>query len=296
MNDLHADPHDFRVRSKKTVNNVAAQAQQHTDQDGRGKAHEKTAPDPFPNPVALTGPVVLACKCGDGDTEGTNGHPEEGVYLAIDSPGSNGVGSKSVDGGLDDDIGKTVHNGLQPGRKTNADDPMQHLAVGADSVQIQSVHVLDPDQHEDHQGGAQSLGTDGGDSRACHTQIETHDQKKIQQDIGETACNQEIERASGVAHCPQDAGTYIIDQIADSSYIINADVENGRIQHIGRGVHGSQDGRSGHDAAHHQKQSADDTESHGGVYGVVYQFRFLCAVVLGDDHRCAAGQAYEETD
>ena len=36
VNDLHADPHDFRVRSKKTVNNVAAQAQQHTDQDGRG--------------------------------------------------------------------------------------------------------------------------------------------------------------------------------------------------------------------------------------------------------------------
>ena len=45
--------------------------------------------------------------------------------------------------------------------------------------------------------------------------------EQIQKDVGKAARDQEIERASGIAHGPQDTGAYIIDQVADGSYVID---------------------------------------------------------------------------
>ena len=154
MNDLHADPQHFRVRGKETVQDMAADVQQNTDHDGGRKAHGQTASDALPHAVHLTGAVVLSGKGGDGDTEGADGHPEEGVHLAVYGPGCHGIRSQTVDGGLNDDIGKAVHNGLQTGRKTDADDPAQHFPVDSDAAQLQPVHVFHAHQYQDHQDRA----------------------------------------------------------------------------------------------------------------------------------------------
>ena len=272
VDDLYANLQHIGIRGEETVNDMPSEAQQDTDHYGGRKAHAQTAPDTFVDTIHLPGAVILAREGCDGDAEGTDGHPEEGVHLPVYGPGSDGICPETVDGSLDDDIGETVHDGLQAGRKSDPDNAVQHSAVDTDPVQVKPVHVLYTHQYQNHKHGAQSLGADGGDSGACHTQIETYDQEQIQQDIREAAGDQEVERTSGIPDCPQNAGAYVIDQIANGSCIINTDIENGRIKHIFRGIHCGEDGRSSEDADGHQHKSADYAESHGRMYRIVHQF------------------------
>ena len=142
MNDLHTDPQHFRIGGKEAVQEVAADVQQDADHDGGCKAHGQTGADTLTNPLHLARAVVLPCEGGDSDTKGTDGHPEESVHFAVYGPGCHGVRSQAVDGSLNDDIGKAVHDGLQAGRKADLDNAVQHYTVNADFVQIESVHIL----------------------------------------------------------------------------------------------------------------------------------------------------------
>lgn len=75
---------------------------------------------------------------------------------------------------------------------------------------------------------------------AQHAHAQHRDQHNVQSDVHQARDDEEVQRAAGVAHGPQDAGTHVIQKGRDGAQHVNAQIDEGKVHDVGRGAHGAQ--------------------------------------------------------
>lgn len=103
---------------------------------------QKAGVDCFFQTVILSGAKVLADKSHDCDADGVGNGPINRVNLSESGPGCNGIGTQGIDGGLNKDIGNTVHGRLHAGGQADAQHAAELKTAEAAAIQLQTVDVL----------------------------------------------------------------------------------------------------------------------------------------------------------
>ena len=94
--------------------------------------------------------------------------------------------------------------------------------------------LLDVDEYEDH---GQDLGDDGRNSRSLYVHPEYSNEQQVQDNIGKTACYEEVERASAVSHGPEDACSHVVHDDRYSSKEVYLHVADSQRKDIVRGAY-----------------------------------------------------------
>ncbi len=152
-----ADPDDVGV-IRKDPEQGCAQRQEENHQHNRDQSvHPQADPDALFYPVIFAGTEVLAHKGGDGNPDCSADHPEHRVQLSIYRPCRNRIRSEIVQRGLDEDIGKAVHDGLKSGGHTDTQQRSQYICVEPELSQGQPEDAAGYHQLSRHQHRAGSL-------------------------------------------------------------------------------------------------------------------------------------------
>ena len=116
QHDVSTQPDHFRICGEDPQNGGAEDDFQSTQPANEHYAHAKAHPDAFSDPVIFLSAEVLPHEGGDGYTESTGNHPGQSIGFSVGGECCHGGGTKGVDAGLDQDIGKVKGNELQSGR------------------------------------------------------------------------------------------------------------------------------------------------------------------------------------
>ena len=100
---------------------------------------------------------------------------------------------------------------------------------------------------------------------------------------------------AAVAHGVEDAHHDVVHDDENGTAEIVAEIDDGQGEDFLGGVHEPQDGGSSADTQNRQQDAHSQSESHGGVNGLVHDVIILGAVVFGDDDTGTHRQAAEET-
>ena len=125
----HTDLQNVRVRGEKGEDRPRQQYHHHRDKDSKSGGHGKRYPHTLFETVIFSCAVVLTGKGSESLGHGGEGHPEQDIHFAVGRPGSYSVGSEGVDGGLDHNIGKAVHDRLEGSGNTDGHDGLEGLEV-----------------------------------------------------------------------------------------------------------------------------------------------------------------------
>ena len=129
----HADFDDLGIRDEEALQGLCKNVDPRDDKAQDDKHHDGAVPDALHDPVPLAGPDILADEGRDGDAEGPDDHPEDGVDLAVGGIGGDGIGPEGVDGGHQDHIGQGVHDLGESQRKSHPEDPAGYIARNGSS-------------------------------------------------------------------------------------------------------------------------------------------------------------------
>ena len=161
---------------------------------------------------------------------------------------------------------------------------------------IQPVHGFRARQRHKHQYRAHALGKDGGQSRAQHAHAQHRDQHNVQSDVHQARDDEEVQRAAGVAHGPQDAGTHVIQKGRDGAQHVNAQIGEGKVHDVGRGAHGAQRPGRGRHADCCKTKPRGQSQRHRGMHRTADALCVVRTVRLRDDHCRAGGKPHEQVD
>ena len=153
-----------------------------------------------------------------------------------------------------------------------------------------------PHQSDDHQSGTDKLGYGGGRCSAQHTHSHFDHEKKIQNNVGHTCGNEEIERTAGIAGSPKYRRANIVQEGSGDTQKIYLDIGFGISHDLVRGTHGPQCRRGSDYSQNGHGRAAGQRQGDGAVDSLAYLIIPLGAVVLGDDHRDAGGDANKKVN
>ena len=252
------------------------------------------ADDGLLDPAIVAGAQVLADKGNGGLVEGIHGDVDELLDVGGGGVAGHHHFAEGVDGGLDHHVGKGEQDPLEAGRQADPQNLPQGLAVDAHCPQIQVQRSGVPYHAQHHQRGGDALGDDRGDGHAGHIQFHDDHEEEVQNDVHHAGQREEVQRPPGVSLGPQQRSAEVIDHGGGHAQEVDAQIQCGKVQHIGRGLHPDEDGPGAENAHHGQQHAADDAQEHGGMYGFV-EFLFITgAVVFGSQRIGAHGKADEE--
>ena len=164
----------------------------------------------------------------------------------------------------------------------------------ADLPKDHGVDRAGPQQGDGHQGGAHHLGQDGGQGRPEHVQVEAHHEEQVQHDVGQARGHEEVEGTAGIAHGPEDAGPHVVDKGGDGAAEIDPQIGEGVAHHVLGGTHEAQDGAGEENAHDVDDDAGGQGQGDARMNGLPQLLTLAGAVVLGDDHGGAGGEAHEE--
>ncbi len=293
--DIHAAFQHGGVGAEQPNQRRSEDIEQQTDGDGGAGGHGHGDPDALAHPLILLSAEVLPHKGGDGHSKSAQHHPEKAVHLALSRPGRHRVSAKGIDAGLNQDVGNRIHIRLNAGGQADFDNIFQNVGGEAQLFQPQLIEGIPPAQGQQHQNGADRLGSDGGNGHAYYAPPQSSHKNQVQSDIDQTSGDQVIQGPLGIAHSPQDARAHIIEKAGDCAQEINAQIGDGVAQNILRRIHGLQSRRGKNEANRHDARSRRQRQSHRGMGGFAHFFKLTAAKILSNHHRGAGGHAHKQT-
>lgn len=248
------------------LSRVWAKVQQHrAAQSGNGKAHEQADPHTAAYPAVFLGAEVLSHKGGDRNTQRTHDHPEQTVHLAVSGPGGDGIGTEGVDAGLDNDVGDGEHVALEGSGQAHTQNPAGAVIGEADLTAVHAEYTGAAHEHEHYQHTGYHLRNNGGGGNAQYSHAEAHDEQHVQDDIGQTGDDEEVERTLGIAHRPEDTRSYIIEEGGHHAQGIDPEIEGGIGNDIGGSTHGTEGRVCADEGDYHGDEAAGNGDGNRGV-------------------------------
>ena len=194
------------------------------------------------------------------------------------------------------DVGEGGDGHLHRGGDAHPDDLLEDGDVKPELLQGHPTAVRRPHEQHEHQHRRDALGQDGGVGHARHAHAEDQHEEKVQGDVERGGQNQEVEGALGVAHGPEDACAHVVEHEAEDAGKVDGEIPPRLGEHLGGRLHEGEH-IGGHPYAHGREHHAQQQRHHqGGVDRFLDLVLLFGAVVLGDDHARARGQAHEEAD
>ena len=151
------------------------------------------------------------------------------------------------------------------------------------------------EQRYDH-GRGNGLAEDGRHGGAFDSPAENGDEEDVQDDVGEGAYDQAVQRGLAVPHGAEDAGTHVVDQLADGSKKEDVQIGDREVHDFLRSADGLHGPSAHHESENHDDGATENRHAHGGLDGPVDGLFLLGAELLADDDACPVGHAYEESD
>lgn len=191
---IRADP-DYSLICRKQPEKESPCKDQHGDKEtGYGKVHAQTDQGAPAHPVHLPGAVVLPDKRCDRDAEGSADHPEDRVQFAEGGPCGSGVCAKGVDRGLDGDIRDREQDGLKSRGQPELQLHGEERPVETDLPQGETEDPLGACQFQRDKDSADCLCEQRGDGDARNSHVEEEHKSRIQDNVDDTADDQDVER------------------------------------------------------------------------------------------------------
>ena len=148
-----------------------------------------------------------------------------------------------------------------------------------------------PGQHPQGQRRAEELSDDGGIGHAFHAHAQKNDENQIQNGIDNRGKNQEIQRAAGIPHGPENAGTHIIGKQTQHAGKINGQIGMGLRENILRGGLKPQQRIRAQNAYSRKRRPQQEGDADRRMHGMMQSLVVMAAVALGDDHAGPGGQS-----
>ena len=109
---IYPDDHNVHICRKYMEQRTTEDHQEGQQEPAHAKRHCEADADALEYPVISSGAIILSGECCDRDAESPAHSPEDCINLPVCGPCRRGIRAKAVYGGLDDDIGDSVHAGL----------------------------------------------------------------------------------------------------------------------------------------------------------------------------------------
>lgn len=183
------------------------------NQDGNaGQCHEDGCSDSLSCSFGLSHSEVLADKSLGAKGDGLGWHEQELVNLGVGCVTSHDIGTKVVDVGLCEYVGKRCDGQLKAGRDSDFEDVLQNMGVDADLSDADSDAGLCAKKGNDHQDSGHALGDDGCQSDTRRSHVEGNDEDQIQNDVQYSGNDKEDERVGGVSDGAENGSSHVVDE------------------------------------------------------------------------------------
>ena len=173
----------------------------------------------------------------------------------------------AVDGPLDKHIAEREHHALQACGDADAQNGTALAPIEPQLPDTQSQGSGFVAEYTDHTGCTVDIADGCGYGHTGHTQMADDDKEEIEHRIDQPGHKENIEWPTGVALTAKDRGSKIVDKEKRSPKKIDAQIKNGIIDDVGRGLHEGQHRPGDHHADNKQNQSADNRQHYGGAHG-----------------------------
>ena len=228
---------------------------QNNQHDIHGKADpEAQTVDPSA-PLLVARSVILAC---EGHCRLRKGI-EQAEGNRIEIPGRrhtrNAVRAEAVHSALDHDVGKRKDSPLDTGRHADPEYRERIILPKTQLLQIQSEFIRFPEQKQQDQAAAQTVGKNGRKRDTDHMQMQHSHKKQIQQDIQNACRNERIERADAVTAAAQHRRAVIIQKNDRHACKINPQIQHCQPHDIIRCPHQAQNRTGQQNAGCRQKDA-----------------------------------------
>lgn len=144
--------------------------------------------------------------------------------------------------------------------------------------------------------GTDGTADQGGKGHTFYTEVQLGDEEEVQQDIDDAAEGHDVERTTGVALASQDGTGKIEEHDERHAQEIDAEVKGGQVQNLCRGAQQTKQWASYKPAQYAEKDSADERECDGRVYGFTAVLGSALTYVTGNDYIGTHGEANEEIE
>ena len=246
-------------------------------------------------PVMLMGTQILTDESGQSHGEAGNGQESKAFNLGVGTAAGHSGRAEAVDIGLDYQIGKTNDGILNTGGQAEPDNGLQTAEVIPDFTNIQPVRLIHPDQMDEAENGADTLGEGGSQGGRTHTQLQTCNEQQIQRNVDKGGENQIVQRMLAVTDGMENTHKDIVHDGEDGAAEIIAEIDDGLGKYIFGSTHPLKNRRSKGDSQNRKQNTGGKTEGDIGVDGDVHILVILGAEELGDDDTGTHGNAIEET-
>ena len=246
-------------------------------------------------PVVFAGTQVLAHEGGKGLAEAGDGQEGEAFQLGIGAAACHSRRAETVDAALNHQIRHGDDGILDTGGQAEADDIFQAGQIKADLPDVHLVgRVFCPQQVDAAEGGTDTLGDGSRHGSGAHTPLKAAHKQQVQHNIHASGEYQIIQGMTAVAHSVEDTHEDIVHHREDGTAEIVAEIADGLGQHLLGGAHPAQDrGGKGH-TRNGQQHAGGEAEGDIRMYGLTHSCIVLRAIVPGDDHARAHGDAVEK--
>ena len=246
--------------------------------------------------LSLSRAIVLA---DEGHGRAAESHEQKitvGIKHLADACPGDGRRAVGVDAALHEDVAQREHHTLQSGRNADFQNASGRGPVEPDVARAQPHRRLLVHENPYDEACREGVGDAGGDGHARHAHVEHDDEEEIKQRVDETGYDEDVERALRVAHAAQDGGAEVVGHEEWGPGEIDAQVEHGVVDDVGRRAHELQHGPCDGHAAGEQHEAADNGQHGRGAHGTLYAAFVALPDEVGDDHVGPHRDAHEEID
>ena len=207
-----------------------------------------------------------------------------------------GVFTEGVDIALHYQVADADDGVLHAGGQALAHHLGKDVGIDPQLAEIKPGVVLQAAHPPQAQEEADALGEHGGNGGPRHPPVEHRHKQEIQRHVQRGGDDEVVQRVEAVPQRAHDGHTDIIEDDGEHAAEIDAEIGQGVGQHRFRGVHDQQQAGHQQQPHHRGEHRGDDAEQEVGVDGPDHIFLVLGAVIPGDDHAAADGDAVEKAD
>lgn len=231
------------------------------DQDSLSDAQDKGQSQADPNHPIHSFPFpstqVLADEGHARLMERIHGNVQEILDAGTCAVGRHYHTAKEIDGSLDHHIGQAEEHGLDCSRYADPGNFLQGFPIQQEPMPMVMERASFPSQAAEHQNRRNQLAEHSGQPHTGHIPVENNDEKQIQEQIQESAGQEEIQRPPGITHRPEHRGPVIILEDKGRAQKIDLEIKASLGEDIYRRPHPFQDPAGSQESPKGQEDSAN---------------------------------------
>ena len=248
----------------------------------------------FPAAGEKPGAVVLASEGGTGLSKGIDDVVGNDFQIEGCCRGGHHFCAQTVDGRLDDNVGKAENGALDAGRHAYGKDFLQHRPVESRFLQGQVDRKGGMGQKGKEHETAQKGGAHGGGRCAVCIHAHAQDEEQAGGHLHHAGKEKAQEGSPGVSLAPENGGGEVVHQYTRQGQEYDAQVAERQGPHFFRYGKKGHQGRCGQFPHCHHDKAAHEGRKDGGMYGPGHALPVLSAGELGNHHISTKGDADEE--